>query len=380
MNPADITQGTSLGDAQLNAKASVPGEFTYVPTAGTLLSAGSGQTLSVTFLPSDDVDYNSASASVVINVKDAALVPLAIAPESVSRPYGQVNPPFTANYNGFINGDTLASLNGFLNCGTTAVPSISVGSYAIGCSGLSSQKYSITFVPGSLTVTAAPLTVSANGATRQFGQANPSFTAAFGGFVNGDTLASLVGTLACSSAATPSGPVSGSPYEITCSGVSSPNYSISFVPGSLTITKTTPLITWTHPADITQGTALGSTQLSAAANVPGTFTYVPPAGTVLSVGTGQTLSATFVATDTVDYISAAASVTINVNPKTQVRGDLNGDGVVDCADLNIVKASFGKKTGQAGFDARGDPNGDGIVNVIDLSAEAKLVPAGTTCK
>jgi hypothetical protein len=59
--------------------------------------------------------------------------------------------------------------------------------------------------------------------------------------------------------------------------------------------------------------------------------------------------------------------------------DLNGDGLINCADLAIVKASFGKKTGQPGFDPRADVNGDGIVNVLDLSAVAKQVPAGTTC-
>src|SRR5262249_8136709 len=42
-------------------------------------------------------------------------------------------------------------------------------------------------------------------------------------------------------------------------------------------------------------------------------------------------------------------------------GDRNGDGVVNCADLAIVKASFGKKSGQVGFDPRADANGDGVV-------------------
>ena len=40
---------------------------------------------------------------------------------------------------------------------------------------------------------------------------------------------------------------------------------------------------------------------------------------------------------------------------------MNGDGVVNCADLAIVTASTGKRTGQAGFDPRADLNGDGIV-------------------
>jgi len=60
-------------------------------------------------------------------------------------------------------------------------------------------------------------------------------------------------------------------------------------------------------------------------------------------------------------------------------GDLNSDGAVNCADLAIVKASFGKRTGQAGFDPRADINGDGVVDIRDLTAVSKLVPGSATC-
>ncbi|HEV2987281.1 MAG TPA: dockerin type I domain-containing protein, partial [Candidatus Angelobacter sp.] len=65
---------------------------------------------------------------------------------------------------------------------------------------------------------------------------------------------------------------------------------------------------------------------------------------------------------------------------SHISGDVNGDGVVNCVDLEAVKASFGKKLGQPGFNPKADVNGDGIVNVLDLSIVAKQVPAGTVCK
>ena len=49
----------------------------------------------------------------------------------------------------------------------------------------------------------------------------------------------------------------------------------------------TPTITWPNPADITYGTALGSTQLDATANVAGNFAYNPPIGTVLAPVTAK---------------------------------------------------------------------------------------------
>ena len=62
-----------------------------------------------------------------------------------------------------------------------------------------------------------------------------------------------------------------------------------------------------------------------------------------------------------------------------ILSDIDGNGTVDCNDLAIVKASFGKRTGQAGFDARADVNKDGVVDVRDLSFVSRQLPAGTKC-
>src|SRR5206468_4314621 len=80
----------------------------------------------------------------------------------------------------------------------------------------------------------------------------------------------------------------------------------------LTVNKAAAVITWNNPADITYGTALSATQLNATANVPGVFTYAPPATTVLNAGNAQTLSVSFVPTDTTNYNNASKNVSINV--------------------------------------------------------------------
>jgi len=87
---------------------------------------------------------------------------------------------------------------------------------------------------------------------------------------------------------------------------------------TITVTKATPTITWANPADIVYGTALGVTQLNATASVPGGLTYTPAAGTVLSVGNGQTLHVDFVPTDTANYTNASKDVAINVTKATPV--------------------------------------------------------------
>jgi hypothetical protein len=66
--PADIVYGTPLSSTQLNATANVPGTFVYAPAIGTVLNAGNGQKLSVTFTPTDAINYTIATGNVAINV------------------------------------------------------------------------------------------------------------------------------------------------------------------------------------------------------------------------------------------------------------------------------------------------------------------------
>jgi hypothetical protein len=63
-----------------------------------------------------------------------------------------------------------------------------------------------------------------------------------------------------------------------------------------------------------------------------------------------------------------------------IPGDVNGDGVVDCDDIMLVKASLGKSTGQDAFNLAADVNGDGIVNIRDQAFVAQHLPAGTRCQ
>jgi len=72
-----------------------------------------------------------------------------------------------------------------------------------------------------------------------------------------------------------------------------------------------PAITWNNPADIIYGTGIDGTQLNATANVPGSFVYTPPSGTVLGKGP-QNLHTDFTPTNTADYDNASKDVTLNV--------------------------------------------------------------------
>src|SRR6185369_14115734 len=105
--------------------------------------------------------------------------------------------------------------------------------------------------------------------------------------------------------------------SVTFTPTDAANYTTATKSVAINVLKATPVITWSAPADITYGTALGATQLDASANVPGSFVYNPIAGTVLDAGS-HTLSLTFTATDAANYTTATATTTINVLKATPV--------------------------------------------------------------
>ena len=69
----------------------------------------------------------------------------------------------------------------------------------------------------------------------------------------------------------------------------------------------------------------------------------------------------------------------DVNFSIRLTGDANGDGAVTCLDIAVVRAAFGRRTGQPGFDARADFNSDGLIDIRDLSYVAQRLAGGTRC-
>ena len=163
-----------------------------------------------------------------------------------------------------------------------------------------------------LTMNKASLTVSASNATRSYGVVNPTLTGTTKGAVNGDTF-----TVTGTTTATSTSPVGSYPIIPTASGTNLGNYSVTAVNGALSVTAATPVISWSTPATISYGTALGTTQLNASSTVPGTFAYSPAAGTLLSAGS-HTLSTAFTPTDSTDYTMATNTVSIAITAATPV--------------------------------------------------------------
>ena len=90
------------------------------------------------------------------------------------------------------------------------------------------------------------------------------------------------------------------------------DYSIAHEAVYLSVNLAKPVITWTTPASITVGTPLSAAQFDASSSVPGSFVYIPAAGTALTAGNNKRLEVKFTPTDSADYMATSAAVTINV--------------------------------------------------------------------
>ena len=182
------------------------------------------------------------SANYVLNYVGANLVVhpvlLGVTAGNFSRVYGATNPVFTASYSGFVNGETTAIISGTPSLTTTADANSVVGTYVITAAlgTLTAANYNfVNFTNGTLTVTPAAITVTANSTNRTYGAANPSFAASYGGFINGDTALVISGSSVLATVAGTNSAVG--TYAITAAlgSLSATNYSFNFVSGTLTV-------------------------------------------------------------------------------------------------------------------------------------------------
>jgi uncharacterized repeat protein (TIGR01451 family) len=190
-----------------------------------------GQHTITALYSSSTTDFVNSQGSVSQQVSRA---PLTISATDKTKVYGAALPPLTVSYAGFVNGETSANLTAQPNVNTTATASSNVGTYPIVASGAAAANYNISYVNGTLSVTKAPLTITADNKSKVSGDPLPAFTASYAGLVNNDTASSLDTPAVFSTTATATSPAGD--YPINVGGATDSNYNITFVSGNLHVT------------------------------------------------------------------------------------------------------------------------------------------------
>ncbi len=279
-NPLSTTYGASTpaltyaitGFVNRECRSAIAGAPILSTTATSASPAGSYPiTAALGTLSAQNYVFTLQNATLSIN--PASLV---VKGGSAQSLYGSAPPPLPYQISGFVNGDTLAAISGQPAAFTTATATSPAGKYPYNLAPgtLTAANYTFSFQPGSLTIGMATLVVSAQSATAVYGATVPAPAWQFSGFLNGDTAASLTGSPNC---VTKANPTAGS-YPITCSlgTLSSPNYTFTFAPGTLSITPAQLLVT-----AVSTSIVYGSGTAPTATTVTG-FVYNDTAATAIT--------------------------------------------------------------------------------------------------
>ena len=206
--------------------------------AGTNAAAGSYPITATSAAGLGLTNYTISYSNGTLTVANALLT---VTAKSTNKIYGSARTfagtEFTLTSGTLFNGNTLTNVTlTSVGAGTNAT----IGSYPINASaaaGPGLTNYTVSYVTGTLTVTNAPLTVTANSTNKVYGGAQTfagnEFTLTGGTLFNGNTLTNV--TLASAGAGT-NAVTGGYPITVTnAAGLGLTNYTISYSNGMLTV-------------------------------------------------------------------------------------------------------------------------------------------------
>ncbi len=187
---------------------------------------------------SDNYDFSYTSGTLTID-KASLFVTI----DDQTKVYGDALPELTVSYSGFVNGeseqilDTPPSLIAYHPTEETFVNETSGvrDDYVINSITGSDNNYTFIWTLGTLTITKALLTVSANDVSKTYGEVNPTLTQTITGFVNGEDESDLTTVPVIETSANESSDAG--TYIVSSSGGEADNYEFSYEDGTLTIEK-----------------------------------------------------------------------------------------------------------------------------------------------
>jgi filamentous hemagglutinin family protein len=377
----DNTTAVTLSSANFSNTGSIDGDSVTLTTsnAGVLDSKDVGTGKQVT---ASSISISGATDGA------AAVYGYQLAATGATGAIGEVTPrTLTATLTGSItkvyDGNTSASLasgnyslGGVLGGDVVALNNPTAGTYAsanvgnsqlvtvtgLAISGAGASNYALAASNASASIgdiTPKSLLVTADDASRIYGDANPQFTIGVSGFITGEDVSVLGGSLSFN---TPGGPTSNvGTYAINASGLSATNYSMSYAPGTLTINPAALTVAASAASKIYGNTdpVLGYTVGGAGLRNGDVLTgsLSAPTGAAATAGTHQILQGT---------VAATSNYTLNFTPGTLT---------VLPAALVVTAADRGKVYGAADPALGYTVGGDGL-RYSDALTGSLFAPTG----
>jgi sugar lactone lactonase YvrE len=266
--------------------------------SGTITPSVSGDTLANYSITSNSGSWSITQASSTVTVN---------CPSSVTY-NGTAQTPCTASVTGV--GSLSQSLTVSYSNNTTAGSATARATFA-GDANHTGSSNSAGF-----TINKAPLTVTAVNISKIVGTANPTFTASYSGFVNGETTAVLSGSPVLSTTATTSSPIGTYPITIAQGTLSAANYTVTFVNGTLNVVAA-PTIVLSTTATLTKVSGGYQAQVTVTNTGTGPAANVQLTAATLGSATGSPLPLSL---GTLAAGGGSASVMVNFPSSAGVDG------------------------------------------------------------
>jgi Bacterial Ig-like domain (group 3)/MBG domain (YGX type) len=361
--PATSTYGTSVTlTATVTSADGTPGgsvtflSGTTVLGTGTLNGSGVA-TLSTTAIPggTDSLtagygaagNFNASTSSASSITVSQATQTITFAPIA-SRPYGSA--PFAATATSSAGSKypvTITVQSGPAVISGGMVSLTGAGTVALQATQAGDANYSAAAaVVQSFQVTPAPLTVSANNATRGFGAANPTFNGTVTGAVGSDSFTESFTTTATTTSA-----VGSYPIVPAATGANLASYTVTIVNGTLTVSGASTTTTLTAPGTEAYGASVTLTAtVASTSGTPGGIVTFYSGSTAVGTGTLNASGVTTLTTTTLpvgtDSLTASYAATGNFGASTSAASSIT----VTAASQTITFAPIGSRAyGSAPF-------------------------------
>ena len=349
----DTVSSVSLSSPGAAATAGVAGS-PYAITASNAAGSGLGN-YTITYVPGQ------------LTVNTAALT---ITADSSTKTYGQTVTFDGTEFStaGLVNGDTVSSVS-LSSPGAATTAGVAGSPYAVSASGAVGTglgNYTITYVPGHLVVTPAALTITADNQARVFGAPNPTFTATYSGFVNGDTPASLTTPVILTTTAASDSPVGA--YPIVASNATSANYAITFRDGTLAVARAS--------SSTTLATPTGASVIGQAVS----FTVQVGPGPNLATGSVNFLvdgiMAASVPIDSITGLATWTTTGLGLGSHT-ISAAYTGNTNVLASQSGAIQEGVNQASSQSGLGSHVVRNRRGQIIAVDLDASVLAVSPGS---
>jgi gliding motility-associated-like protein len=183
-----------------------------------------------------DENYNFSYNAADFTVTKATL---SVTADAKTKVYGQANPALTFQYSGWLNGDDAEDLTTKPHTLTSVSVTSPVNVYTGGITitGGVDENYNFSYNAADFTVTKATLSVTADAKTKVYGEANPSLTFQYSGWLNGDDVEDLTTKPSASTSVSVTSAADDYIAGITVAGGVDENYDFSYNAADFTVTK-----------------------------------------------------------------------------------------------------------------------------------------------